>query len=294
MKFPLFLKRDGPLQGRSGIKKVNLLAPTLEKMKKDGIAAFVVFLAFSATLFGFGVDVQPTVNQITVPAGGSYAGQVQIKNTSDKPITVNSSVMDWIYESPTGAKKFFPVGKSKFSLSPYLTYSPSTFSLEPGQSREVHYQVSIPANASGGYYSLILFGGGSAKANKGSNSVVINLNLQMASLFLVEVDKSRNVKGSVGDLKILNSKLGQALEVEARFKNEGNVRINAQGKLSIMDAKGNMVGWTKFPELKTLPGDEWPVTASWGGLGKGQYRIVATFELAPGILLIKEKDVTVQ
>ena len=256
-------------------------------------ASLFIFPGIKSFASAVSIDVWPTANEIKVAAGGSYAGKITVKNVSEETIEVNSSVQDWVYEAPSGAKKMLPKGTGKFSCAPWLTYSPATFKLGAGESRDVQFSVTPPTSAAGGYYSLIVFGGGTEKA-KSSNGITINIQVRMSSILLVEIEKTQNVKGSLKDLKILNAKANQPLEVETRFKNEGNVRVHAKGRLSILDSNGNSVGWTEFPTLKTLPGDEWPAKASWAGLDKGTYKLVATFELAPGKIIVKEKDVKVE
>lgn len=263
-------------------------------IKKISPLILILLLGWVPNGSGFSIDVDPTAHELTVPQGGSRAGKISVKNVSKEPVEVNSNVMDWVYDAPAGSKKISPAGTTPFSASKWLTYSPAKFTLQPGQVREVNYSVSLPADAAGGYYSIVMFGAGVAKAKTNQQGISVDLNLQMGSLFLVEAEKTQIVKGTIKDLKILSNKADQPIEIEATFKNEGNVRINAQGRLSIMDSNKNAVGWTKFPSMKTLPGQQWSVKASWAGLSKGKYHMVATFELAPGTVIIKERDVSIE
>lgn len=262
-------------------------------MKRLLLISFVFVAAPLRDIFAFSVEVEPAVSEISVAAGGSYAGVINVTNVSKETLEVNSKMMDWEYESCAGAKKYFPVGTSRFSCSSWITYTPDKFRLEPGQSLEVHYTLTAPASAAGSYVSLVLFGS-VLPGSKSSNGVTVNIALNMGALFVVEIENTQDVRGSLKELEVVRSAANGPLEVNARFRNEGNVRINAQGRLSILNADGSTVGWTKFPDVKTLPQDECSTTAQWDGLSKGIYRLVATFELAPGKLLIKEKEIHVE
>ncbi len=262
-------------------------------MKRMILAGLALGAVLMQDLYAFSVEVEPTVSEISVPAGGSYAGVITVTNVSKDALEITSKIMDWEYESCAGAKKYFPTGTSRYSCSGWITYTPDSFRLEPGQSQEVHYTLTAPAAASGGYFSMALFGAVIPGA-KTSNGVTVNIALNMATLFVVEIENTQDVRGSLKELDVVRSAASGPLEVTARFRNEGNVRVNAQGRLSILNTDGSTVGWTRFPDIKTLPQDECTTAAQWDGLGKGHYRLVATFELAPGKLLIREKEINIE
>ena len=246
-------------------------------------------LAFCARAWGFTFDVTPTVIQVTVPAGGSSAGKISIKNVGTEDLQLSGRVMDWKYAGQEGEKKFFPIGALPYSCSRWVSFSPPTLALKPGETKEVSFSLAVPKNAQGGYYSTIIFRGMGKVQPQGG--VTVNLAIEMGSLILVEIDKTQNLKGVIKDFTV-NTPQGRPLEVKVRFKNEGNVRVEAKGRLSILDKDGNAIGWTRFPPVKTLPGDEWTTSTTWPGqLKPGHYRLVSTFELAPGQVLVNEKEI---
>lgn len=235
-------------------------------------------------------EVTPSVQQVLVVPGGTYSGTMIVRNTTKKPIDLTSKVMDWTYERPDGAKKFFPSGTTKFSCGKWISYSPAAFRLASGQVQEVRYSLTVPPDAKGGYFSAILFSGITPMPKQ--HGVTINLALQMGTLFVVEIDKTQKIRGEITKMETLST---HPLVVEAKFKNEGNIRIEAKGRLSVLDSRGSAVGWTQFTPLKTLPGDEFAAQASWAGkLAPGKYKMIGTFELTPDQILIKEKDFEVK
>jgi hypothetical protein len=254
---------------------------------------FAGLLAAAAPIRAY-IQADPSAVQVQVSTGGSHTGSIRLKNMTDKALDVSGKVMDWKYEKPNGVKEFLPAGTTKHSAASWMTLTPDRLTLEPGKTTEVRYTLSVPANAEGGRYAAVLFSAFVPQVQQKAR-VVVNVALQVATLFLMEVENTQKVRGRITGLKVVNPRAKRPLEVRASFRNEGNVRLDAKGRLSILNAKGNAVGWTKFSDLKTLPGDEWPATATWsGGLAPGSYRLVATFELAPGHILVEEQDLRIE
>lgn len=254
------------------------------------LLAFSLGLAARARAY---IEVYPTANQIEVPAGGSHVGTVHIKNNLDKPVTIGSRIYDWEYMQPSGAKKMLPPGSTPHSCSNWILLDPPEFPLAPGESRDVRYTVTVPTGTTGEYASTVIFGGKPPKPGQ-AEGVSVTISLQIASVFLVQIKGTQEYKGQVTKMQVVSAEPDGLLEVAAAFKNTGNVRIAAVGRLAIMDKKGHAVGWTKFPDIKTLPGQEWEVKGEWSGLPAGKYRLVGTFEIGPGKVLIEERDVEIK
>ena len=154
--------------------------------------------------------------------------------------------------------------------------------------------MTVPPGSAGGYQASLTFASSPA-APQELKGVTVRVAMKVGALVLVEVEKTQKYQGIITEFKALTPRAGKPIEVRAGFRNTGNVRMEANGRLSILDKSGNAVGWTKFPPLKTLPGDAWTVKAAWAnGLPAGTYRLVGTFELAPGVLIVKETDIDVK
>ncbi len=240
------------------------------------------------------IDLSSTVVQVELPAGGSHAGVIQVKNVTKGRLKVSAIVEDWKYDQPGGSKKFFPSGTLPRSCGKWMSVSPQDFELDPDKTQEVRYTLTSPLGAEGGYNASITFSSTAPEAVK-KEGIVITLAMKVGTLLLVEIEKTQKVQGVITEFAALSPQAGHPLEVQAGFKNTGNVRVEAKGRLSILDPSGNAVGWTQFPPVKTLPGDQWTVKAKWAaGLPAGPYHLVGTFELAPGVLIVKETDIRVK
>jgi hypothetical protein len=244
-------------------------------------------------------NIDPTANETQAAPGGTLTGTIRVKNDTKGRLRMTTTVRDWEYEAGSGAKKFMKPGQSHFSASDWLRISQKEFELAPEELREIPYTVSVPTGTSGEYVTAVLFTGSPSARDPiqpvgKDQKVSINVGLQIASLFLIQVEGTQNYEGKVTKLEVTSSEAGGPLQMKAAFRNTGNVRINAVGRLAIMDKSGHAVGWTKFQDIKTLPGQQWESTAEWSSLPAGAYHVVATFEIGPGKVLIQEKDIEIK
>ncbi len=261
------------------------------------LVALFLFTALVSTPLSLRADINidPLLIEAEVPAGGSYSRTIMIQNPLSKPMEMSLQLMDWKYKAPSGQKTLLQAGITSRSCAKWVTLTPDKLTIPPGQSANVRFSLTAPKDVEGGYVATILYRIAPPPVDKNSANTTVNIGLQLTAPILVEIAKTQKVEGVVTEFHPVNPKAGRPLDVMVRFKNTGNVRIAAQGRLAIMDAKGKALGWTPFPDIKTLPGDEWEVTASWkAGLAPGDYRVVATFELAPGKILVEEKAVKIE
>ena len=240
------------------------------------------------------VEVEPTILKITVPAGGTYSGEIKISNPSQGPLEIARSLGDWKYSTPDGGKDFMAAGASHFSCAKWISTPLDKLLLKPGESRDLHFTLTAPTQAAGGYYSMIMFGSTTPKQKSDPNKVQIGVSIDVPTILMVEIEKTQKPKGVIERFEAQSPKADRPFDILVRFRNQGNVRMEAKGRLSIVDKKGNAVGWIKVPDIKTLPGDVWTVKASWDNpLASGQYQMVGTFELSSGGILVKEGTITI-
>jgi hypothetical protein len=264
-----------------------------QKLGRILLAAFFAGGLWSARAGAY-VEVDPTVLKITVPAGGTYSGKIRLSNPSQGPMEITRSLCDWKYSTPDGGKDFLAKGTSRFSCTKWLSTPLDKIKLQPGETQNVSFTLSVPADAAGGYYSMIVFGSMAPKDKADQQKVQIGVSIDVPTILMVEVEKTQKPKGSVEQFEAESPKADRPFSIAVRFRNEGNVRIEAKGRISIVDKRGNAVGWIKVPELKTLPGDVWTVKAPWENpLPAGQYQMVGTFELSSGGIIVKESTLVI-
>lgn len=274
--------------------EIKMLSPRFRSLLKPlGSAGLGLFLLSAVTPNPARayLEVEPTIMKITVPPGGTYSTKISLKNPTAKPMEVTRSLSDWKYSKPDGSKDFVAPGKGPFSCAQWISTPLDKIKLQPGESREVPFTLSVPSRASGGYYSTIVFGAIAPKARDKSQQVELGISIDVPAFLLVEIEKTVKHKGVIREFEAVSPQANRPFDIRVRFKNEGNVRMEANGRLSILDKKGSPLGWVKIPDIKTLPGDDWTVTAPWDNpLPSGQYKMVGTFSLSSGGILVKEGD----
>jgi hypothetical protein len=168
--------------------------------------------------------------------------------------------------------------------------------LQPGKGQDVTYSIHVPTASVGDYFTLIDFKGMKLGAEEEHKSGVnIKLALHMVTAFAIEVEGTRKPKAVFTKFEAEDPTSEKPFTIIARMKNDGNTRIKAEGRIAMMDSKGNAAGWIKFPDIKTLPGDDREVKASWEApLAPGKYKMVGTFELSSGGFMVKEQEITIK
>jgi hypothetical protein len=241
------------------------------------------------------INIDPLLIEAEVPAGGSYSRTIAIQNPRKTPMELSTQLMDWKYIAPSGKKTLLQAGLTARSCARWVTLTPDKLTIPPGGIGTLRFSLTTPKEAEGGYVATILYRINPPPVDKDNPNTTVNIGVQLTAPILLEIAKTQRVEGTLMAFQPVNPKANRPMDVKAKFRNTGNVRIQAKGRLAIMDMKGKALGWTPFPDLKTLPGDEFEVTASWkAGLPPGDYRLVATFEMAPGKILVEEKTVKLE
>ena len=177
----------------------------------------------------------------SVAAGGTAGIKVQISNEDDEAAT---------YETFLKAVK--PVGNQgsiEFSestseeLVSWVEFSEPEFTVEPNETKEMTYTISVPEDAtSGGHYAVIL-----AKSKKGT--ILNEEEEQILAMLMINVTGDLKYEGEI--VKFVSNKPsykpGEQIEFIIDFENQGNVHIKPQGHVEIF--KGN----TKIDEISINP-----------------------------------------
>lgn len=91
---------------------------------------------------GSGVSVSPSHLHFSVGPGGSKTYKIKINNDTDRPNKFAVKMNDFNMNG-RGKSSFIPPGEGKYSLSKYLTVSPTFIDLAPGEVKEVAVTLSL-------------------------------------------------------------------------------------------------------------------------------------------------------
>jgi len=242
---------------------------------------------FFSTLEAAQFNVNRAKIRLSVPAGDSQAGEIKIDNFTSEEIKVRAYLEDWIYNpAQDGSKSFSPSGSHPLSAAKWISFSPAEFTILPFSSRNVNYVVKVPADAQGGYQSILFFesflpesvekelvGEEVRRAN-------INIAVRIGSLFFVEAKGKVKRAGEISQLNISGNQNEEPLSISLDFKNSGNVDLTASGSFDIIDKEGVVQARGEFNKVYTLPQDKGTLKAEWKeGLMPGLYDAVFTIDI---------------
>jgi P pilus assembly chaperone PapD len=98
----------------------------------------------SAGTADLALSVDPMVFEFAAPYGGEQHATVHISNPGTVAETVEAAAIDWNVLSD-GSVAILPANSSAHSLSRYLSVSPASFTLQPGETRPITVSVQLPA-----------------------------------------------------------------------------------------------------------------------------------------------------
>lgn len=271
--------------------------------KKTLIFGLILFVLTFFSSYARAVEVvrvDKTKIRVTVPAGKTKVGSINIENPTDEPKTVRVYLNDWVYVPPfDGAKQFMPVDTTKYSGSNWISFSPAEVFLGAYGKAKINYTVKIPEGAEGGHYSLMFFE--SALGKSDSEGVGVNVAVRIATLFYIESEGTIRKEVSLDKFSIERKSKEALLNMSLDLKNIGNLDITAGGDFNIIDKKGMVFGRGAFNTVYTFPGDSAKFTASWSlPIPKGVYDLVLTLNLGKaqeelnlgrGEILVKETEI---
>lgn len=232
--------------------------------------------------------------ELELAPGETYSGEISVENPDNEEVKTKIYLEDWVY-SPggTGEKKFSPMGTQPLSCSRWIQFSPAQEMLKPYGRFTARYTISVPQDASGGYYSVLFFETilGTAQDEEGVNVLVSG---RVGALFMVHVKGTVKRQGDVTEVKISPPSGNKPLEILTTFKNTGNVDIPLGGTFLLMDADGKVSARGDLQKIYTLPGVQETGTTQWvGRLPAGAYTLLLTYDLGQGQSIVKEETVTV-
>ena len=245
-------------------------------IKKIAAVLFLLIMA-AGSAFAFSVNIDPPSVWIAAAAGSSKSGSITVENKGYEDINVKAYSEDWIFAKDR-SKTFKRPGSTPLSCSNWIALSPEKFTIAPGKSQEVKYTVSAPANANGGYCSVIFFESQITPEDKVKNSNVI-LAGRIGSIVYFETQGRSTKNASISTIKAEKVSQSKPLLVKTVLKNEGNSIISAEGNAILLDDENNLRARVDIGKFYALPGETVPVIATWKGvLPQGEYDVIATID----------------
>lgn len=232
--------------------------------------------------------------ELELAPGESYSGELNLENADTEEVSVKLYLEDWRYQ-PGGAgdKEFLPPNSTPLSAAGWITYTPANVVIAPLAKQIVRYTITVPADASGGYYAVLFMetAMGQAQDEEGASVLVAG---RIGSIFLVNVKGTVRKEGQIKGVEVIAPEGNKPLEIQTTFENTGNTAIELNGTFILMDAEGSAVARGSLQTLHTFPQSTETRATQWSGsIAKGTYDLLLTYDLGQGQTLVEEKQITI-
>ena len=117
----------------------------------EKITAFVfILLCFNVAVLSQGLPslgVSPMRSFVQLAPGEGYSGSFRVTNTGEETLPLRIVLKDFVFDEEGAFMGLDPGTMATYSLTGCLAYSPERMTLEPGESQEVDYSFTLPADA---------------------------------------------------------------------------------------------------------------------------------------------------
>ena len=227
------------------------------------IPHFVFFFIFAVVIFtlffsirswaqsqpnGQSLEVSPPSQDITGDPGKIITIKAKVINRNNTPNTVKVRLEDFTAQGDEGQVAL--VEEGPYSVTTWSTISPDTFTLAPGEEKEITATVHIPKTAAGGRYGSFVFsliGGGKETGS------VASLSQEIASLFLLRISGPVNEHLMFTGFQAPQFSEYGPVPFNLTFKNDGNVHVKTFGLINVQNMFGQKVADVVVPGTNVFP-----------------------------------------
>ncbi|RQW81220.1 MAG: hypothetical protein EHM14_01870 [Methanothrix sp.] len=227
-----------------------------------------------------------------VAAPGQHVSHEAIVSTktSDSPLDMKVKILGYGQtEDGSSAALNETQDTSLYSARPFLKATPESFHLEPGESKSVVIDGTIPSDAAvGGRYAIINI----LSAHPSNNSVGINVAINIPVRLTVNGTGVLDA-GEISNLTLREPISGKEQNVSFIFKNTGNHHYKFQAEAIVKDSSDRIVAnatakqaarsvpsYSRKIELKLIPAESLP---------DGTYNLTTTVKTDDGTILASKE-----
>ncbi|MGC9530230.1 MAG: hypothetical protein ACP5G2_06480 [Candidatus Bipolaricaulaceae bacterium] len=251
----------------------------------------VVVLAAAALVSAAGLGsmaVAPLSLRIPTVPGERGSATFTVRNTGAKAIQVNIFLHDW-WRTPEGKFQILPAGTLDRSCAPWVVYSATNLQLAAGDQAQVTVQVTVPEEAEGDHWALLLVQEQPQPAEERAAEEGLTSTTRVVVTYAVKILQEDPVNESP-DAAIQGIAMAgtDPLELHVEFANTGNAHLTAQGTVEIRDIFGDTVKSFTVDPFPVLPGEERTLVVqdtSGRPLEPGLYYAIALFDFGGDYLI---------
>jgi hypothetical protein len=225
------------------------------------------------------LGLTPAFVDANVKRGATYAQNFTIANQTTTRLRFRCSVADYWYDAQNERLIGRP-GTLPRSASTWVQFTPAEVVIEPNSSAVIKAVISVPQEATGGYYTMPLFEGEPTDIDEAGQqkTAAASFAVRLGGLLMLATEDSSEYNVEVMSGKITPPTATSELEMELDINNRGTAHARLHGMFAILDATGKLAGRGRIEEKRYLPGQHESLKAPWTGeLAPGKYVALVTF-----------------
>lgn len=219
------------------------------------IAIFLVFLGCEGA-----INVNPMKIVLDAAPGTVKEGTIVVTNLGDKPTSVSVRLSDFFLDERGNLLTLEPGTLGEMSLAAYLSFSPTSLSLEPGETGLVSYRLQLPAEASGSHWACLLVAEEEpAILEEEQEGIVLRTELRLQYAVTIYQNPLNQppepwVRVKEVELSLQENDDGERIGVLAlAVENLTDIVLTPKGKVEIRDPSGTTVVEKEVEEFTLLP-----------------------------------------
>lgn len=166
---------------------------------------------------------------------------MKVINDSTEPITFTVSIQDFIVVDNNGTPNLLPPDtlSGKYSAASWIGVNPTTFTVSPGERKELSFFVQVPPDARpGGHYAAAVYTPINEAGVRGSGATVTT---QLGTLFSIDVAGPITERAEVVKFQAVNKfqEYGP-VKIQTEVKNFGDLHIRPNGNLKVVSTRGRV------------------------------------------------------
>jgi P pilus assembly chaperone PapD len=225
-------------------------------MKKIGCVVMWSLFAFS--IFGLGSAraqmsfvVSPIRVEHQAETGAAETNVIEVRNEGTKANRIKVYAEDWDMDRK-GDLTYVRAGKSVYSCANWIQINPTDFRVEPGQTRQIRYTLTVPPGTKGGGYRAAIIFEGIPVAEGGPAPRRMAIHGRIGVVLYETVGKPE-IRALFDDFQI--NPANQGISFKMTLTNKGNVHYRLKKSwITLKNSQGIEVAKVEVPDIPVLPG----------------------------------------
>jgi P pilus assembly chaperone PapD len=225
-------------------------------MKKTFYAIPLIFhaICFGGVIPALGqmsITVSPIRVEHQVKAGTNETNVIEVRNEGSEATRIAIHADDWTMDRK-GEVSFSRPGSDPYSCANWLQINPTDFRVDPGQTRQIRYSLTVPVDTKDGGYRAAISLTGMPLPEDSVAKKKMTLNGRIVVMAYATVG-SPEIRAQFEDFQVIAGNKGVTFKLT--LVNQGDVHFRVKKSwIALRNSKGEEVSRVEVPDIPVLPG----------------------------------------